>query len=109
MTFEEWEIANGLNGADDDQPTFTRHTLRAAYNAALAEANARIAWTEHKPEVEGWYWYRDMTLLQECVVWVASDDNELLVYFENCNDNVDDLTNCEWAGPIVPPTDNSED
>ena len=77
---------------------------RARHTAQLADLTAKLAalqlhWSTKKPTVPGWYWYRPVGLPMR--------PKELFDYngrlFVRGFEWLDTITNGEWAGPLVPP------
>ena len=62
----------------------------------------RLVWTDDKPKMSGWYWWRGL-----------EEDTELLILFvdevgyfqwpDGTSQEVG-LTKGEWAGPLEPPS-----
>lgn len=57
-------------------------------------AKYRLRWTEEKPTVEGWYWYK--LGQEETVMWIPKEAINRLGILS---------PNGRWAGPIILPGD----
>lgn len=81
------------------------------YRAKAALTPAGQRWTKRTPTKEGVYWFRNNENCESVVqVYRHKDDGWCMygVEIEHCTirslerDGYDELTNCEWQGPITP-------
>ena len=65
-------------------------------------------WTTEKPQVEGWYWYRETQLLAECCHVVALAHGLVAFFVSHPPNRLSPLRETvtltgEWAGPLEAP------
>ncbi len=60
-------------------------------------------WTNEKPQVAGWYWWRESKVHSETIVSVSSSyAMKQYVYVRGQSFDLDNIAG-EWAGPLNPP------
>lgn len=95
-------IARAYDSYEFGLPTNDDESIKAMFAvtaAALAQA-AQPVWTTEKPTVEGWYWWRGESDLNELICWVGRDGGVLFIAFAPSTTRI---MGGEWAGPLPLP------
>lgn len=91
---------------------FARKAIAAIPIDSNLALPAPLEWTKEKPKAPGWYWCRVPGMPEaEEIYQFAEDENGNLFEPAEYEDDITNLSefnpNCEWAGPIPPPKEQS--